>query len=209
MPPISLLPSPKLRSKFRLIATITLLLQLLWSLPLGLFIGLDVSGTTGAIVGLLIALALNLLWYLPALWLIDRYVRSIQYEIQEDEIIVRVGIWTYTVKHVPYRTVTNIAVKRDIFDRFLFNIGTLEVQTAGANTSQSGGAEESLLGLVDYEGVYNIVADALRRYRSLPMAPTQAGAEVRLPASATSDAALGDLLQELRAIRTLLAERPS
>jgi membrane protein YdbS with pleckstrin-like domain len=181
--------------------------MLLWSLPLGFIAGLDAGDTAGATVALLVVLALNLLWYLPTLWLIDRYVASIQYEIVEDEIIVRVGIWTYTVKHVPYRTVTNIAVKRDIFDRFLFNIGTLEVQTAGANTSQSGGAEESLMGLVDYEGVYNVVAEALRRYRNLPLSPTQAEAEARLAPDASGSVALGDLLQELRAIRTLLAER--
>lgn len=207
MVPSYLQPSPRLRSKFRLIASLVLLSMLLWSLPLGFFAGLDAGDTAGATVGLLAVLALNLLWYLPTLWLIDRYVASIQYEIVEDEIIVRVGIWTYTVKHVPYRTVTNIAVKRDIFDRFLFNIGTLEVQTAGANTSQSGGAEESLMGLVDYEGVYNVVAEALRRYRNLPLSPTQADAEARLAPDALGSVALGDLLQELRAIRTLLAER--
>jgi hypothetical protein len=29
------------------------------------------------------------------------------------------------------RTVTTISVKRDILDRWLFNLGTLEIQTAG------------------------------------------------------------------------------
>ena len=46
MSPISLLPSPKLRSKFRLIAILFLLMELLWGLPLGVFIGLDVNRTS-------------------------------------------------------------------------------------------------------------------------------------------------------------------
>ncbi len=198
MTPLRLKPSTHLRSKFRLTVWLVLLAQLLWALPIGFFIGLEEGGYVGAPIGLLVALALNMLWFLPALWLVDRYYDSLSYEILEDEVIVRVGILTNSVKHVPYRTVTNIAIKRDLFDRYLFNIGTLEIQTAGAASTQNG-AEESLLGLVDYEGIYTTVSEALRRYRGVPLAATQ-GAE--LPAG---DAVQGGaLLEELRAIRLLL-----
>lgn len=200
MIPVRLKPSPHLRSKFRLSTWLVLLLQLLWALPLGVAVGVEEGGYLGMVVGLLIALALNLLWFLPALWLVDRYYDSLFYEILEDEVIVHVGILTHSVKHVPYRTVTNIAVKRDLFDRYLFNIGTLEIQTAGAASAQAS-AEESLLGLVDFEGIYTIVSEALRRYRGVPLAATQ-GAE--LPAGQGS--LNGAMLEELRAIRLLLEQ---
>lgn len=203
--PIVITPSPRLRSKYRLIAWLTLASQLLWSVPLALAIGWDISELTGGMAGILIALGLNALWFLPTLWLVDRYYESLSYELQEDEIIVRIGIWTATVKHVPFRTVTNIAIKRDIFDRFLFNIGTVEVQTAGSNNTQQS-AEETLAGLVDYEGVYLNVAETLRRYRSFPLSPTQAGADA-LPSAASAAPDLSALLAEVRAIRALLAER--
>lgn len=169
---------------------------------IGVAIGAEANNWQGAGIGALIMLVLNLLWLAPALWAADRYYESLAYEIQEDEIIVNVGIWTRTVKHVPFRTITNIAIKRDPLDRFIFNLGTLEVQTAGANATQ-GGAEETLLGLVDYEGVYETVAEALRRYRALPMSPTQASFESTL----FSDEDVGAIVTELRAIRELLAKQ--
>ncbi|MGH2545093.1 MAG: PH domain-containing protein [Ardenticatenaceae bacterium] len=201
MTPIHLKPSPRLRSKYRLLAWLILVSQLFWSLPLAFFIGFDVNASAGAFIGLGIALLLNALWFLPTRWLVDRYYDSIAYEIQEDEVIVHVGIWTHSVKHVPFRTVTNIAINRDIFDRFLFAIGTVEIQTAGAASAQAS-AEESLAGLTDYEGIYNIVAERLRRYRGLPMSPTQAVPDA--PEGVSVAALSHALLEEVRMIRMLL-----
>jgi uncharacterized membrane protein YdbT with pleckstrin-like domain len=119
------------------------------------------------------------------------YYRSLSYEIQDDEIIVRVGIVTKSVKHVPYRTVTNITIKRGILDR-AFNIGTLAIQTAGM--SGTSGAEQSLVGLVDVQSVYDDVVVKLRQFRGA-MSPTGAAEE-----PATED----PVLEELRAIRRAL-----
>ena len=58
-------------------------------------------------------------------------LKALGYEVQDDEVIVRVGIITHSVKHVPYRTVTNITVSRDILDRWFFGLGSLHIQTAG------------------------------------------------------------------------------
>ncbi len=202
MSPITITPNHRLRSKFRMMVWLSFLFFLLISLLIGAAIGADVEGWRGAGIGALIAVVMNLLWLPIALWAVDRYYESLAYEIQEDEIIVQVGIWTRTVKHVPYRTVTNIAIKRDPLDRLVFNLGTLEIQTAGA-TGPEGGAEEALLGLVDYEGIYETVATALRQYRTLPMSPNQAAVE----SSATPGGTESELLTEVRAIRELLAKR--
>ncbi len=202
MIPMTITPNHRLRSKFRVTVWLSFFFFVLIFMPLGLGIGADSDGWRGAGIGALVVVVINLLWLPVALWAVDRYYESLAYEIQADEIIVNVGIWTRTVKHVPFRTITNIAIKRDPLDRLIFNLGTLEVQTAGATATQ-GGAEETLPGLIDYEGVYETVAGALRQYRTLPMSPDQASFE----GTALANGAITELLAEVRAIREVVTKR--
>jgi uncharacterized membrane protein YdbT with pleckstrin-like domain len=112
----------------------------------------------------------------------------------EDEVIVHVGIITHSIKHVPYRTVTNITIKRDIFDRWFFKLGSLSIQTAGM--SGQTGAEENLVGLENVQEVYEMVVTELRRFRGA-MPPTT-GQEGEPPDGTAA------LLAEVQAIRQLL-----
>ncbi len=155
----------------------------------------------GVLVFLSVNLVLNVLWWLVAMILSEPYYRSLRYEIQDDEVVVNVGIWTKSVKHVPYRTVTNMQVKRDVVDRLL-GIGTLNIQTAGMSGQK--GAEERLVGLSNVQEVYESVAGELRRFRG-GMAPTQA--EVEEEPAAALPGALGEILAEVRAIRVSLEQR--
>ncbi|MBN1964578.1 MAG: PH domain-containing protein [Anaerolineae bacterium] len=166
------------------------------------FMFADAEIGDGATTGVLVGILANLMWLLPALALIPAYYRSLRYEIHDDEVIVHVGIITKSVKHVPYRTVTNLEVKRDPFDRML-SLGTLKIQTAGM--SGQTGAEESLVGLPDYQAVYEHVAAALRQFRG-GMTPTQADVEVE--AAPVDGAVLPAILQELQAIRHVLEDQP-
>jgi len=150
----------------------------------------------------IIFLGANVLWIAPTFLLYPAYYRSIYYELKEDEIVVHKGIWTKSTKVVPYRTVTNLHQKRDIFDRWLFNLGTLKVQTAGM--SGQTGAEEVLVGLEDYDGVLKMVRDELRRYRSSMATMT----EVETPAVAGPMSQVMDaLLDEVREIKELLKQQ--
>jgi putative membrane protein len=142
----------------------------------------------------LIGIAITLLISAP-------YYRSLKYEIMDEEVIVRAGIVTKSVKHVPYRTVTNLVVKRGILDR-LFGLGTLNIQTAGMSGSNNT-AEESLVGLENVQEVYDTVVAKLRRYRG-GMAPTQADNEA---GRFSSDDNLSAILVELVAIRSLLDKK--
>jgi membrane protein YdbS with pleckstrin-like domain len=117
-------------------------------------------GPAGLIVGLL----MNLIWIIPAIVIVVRYYQSLHYEIHEDEVIMHVGVITKTVKHVPFRTITNLKVKRGPFDR-LFGLGTVDIQTAGK--SGENGAEESLVGLSDVREVYNQITSKLRSIKQL------------------------------------------
>jgi uncharacterized membrane protein YdbT with pleckstrin-like domain len=195
-------PDRKYLFRMRLIATIVAIAILAGGILLGMI--LTLTGEIrlgGAIVLFFVTVVLNGLWLLFALILIGPYYRSLRYEVQDDEVVVNAGIWTKSVKHVPYRTVTNMQVKRDVVDRWL-GIGTLNIQTAGM--SGQTGAEERLVGLSNVQEVYESVAEELRRFRG-GMAPTQADIEVE-PAAALPDG-LGEILAEVRAIRKSLEER--
>jgi len=179
--------------------TSLLILILLSSGLFGFFIGSDAGGARGALIALWIVAGINAFWFIPALVVIPFYYRTLRYEIQGDEVIVRAGLITRSVKHVPYRTVTNLKVTRGPFDR-MFGLGTLAIQTAGM--SGQTGAEESLVGLSDVQAIYDTVATALRRYRSA-MSPTAADEDVGL----RQDGDLGALLAEVRAIRLAVEAR--
>jgi membrane protein YdbS with pleckstrin-like domain len=188
---------PKYLTKLRVVITLMALLILAGGILLGLLLSLDrdIGLGTGLIV-IAVTFVLDVLWWIPALLLSGPYYHSLSYEVQDDEVIVHVGIWTKSVKHVPYRTVTNLHVKRDILDRWLFALGTLNIQTAGM--SGQTGAEERLVGLPNVQEVYELVATQLRRFRG-GMGPTAADVEPEPVEGAAPT--LVAILDEVRAIR--------
>jgi len=186
-------PDVRFRHKLFLITAVIGVLMLAGSVALGIGVGADAEGSTGALVGAIVALVVNLLWLVPTLLIIPPYYRSLLYEIHDDEVIVRAGVITKSVKHVPFRTVTNLKVVQGPFDRLL-GIGNLNIQTAGM--SGQSGVEEKMAGLPNFQEVYEQVATALRRFRGA-MAPTQAEEEPSPGGGQTLTA----MLEELRAIR--------
>lgn len=187
-------PHPQHRLKMRLVMTIIACLIMLGMGLIAIPISFEHDGLRTAAILLAVTFGLNVLWWVPAIILVEPYYRSLSYEIQDDQVVMRVGLATKSVKHVPYRTVTNITVKQDLIDRML-GLGTLEIQTAGMSGTNT--AEQSLAGLEDAQQVYEIVAARLRQFRGA-MSPT-AAEEIDSPAG--SDAILGEILSELRAIR--------
>lgn len=192
-------PSPKYLTKSYLSMTIVALLVLAGGILMGGLLSLSPEvGARGFRITLLVVAIIDAIWYVPAMILMGPYYRSLSYEVQDDEVIVRAGIWTKSVKHVPYRTVTNLTIRRGILDRWL-GLGTLRIQTAGM--SGQTGAEENLVGLANVQEVYELVVTELRRFRG-GMAPTVAEVEGE-PAVAFAEA-LSAILAEVRAIRQAL-----
>ncbi len=191
-----LYPDPRYKSKLVVeVVLMMILVALWWTVPAMYFAGNELDGPA---LGVVLSVAVNLILLVAPLLFVGPYYRSLRYEILDDEVIVVAGILTKSVKHVPYRTVTNLKVTRGPIDR-LFGLGSLAIQTAGM--SGTTGAEENLVGLSDVQEVYEEVATRLRRYRSA-MAADQAseGAE-SLPAPAMDGVLLSEILDELRAIR--------
>lgn len=173
MAPMIFQPAPRLRTKFFVQLILGGLLAVLTVLLFTWAIAADDNAAQPFLTGVVVALLSNALWIVPVAILIVPYCASLRYEIHEDEVIVRAGVITRSVKHVPYRTVTNLEVLRGPFDR-VFGLGTLKVQTAGMSGQQ--GAEETLIGLPNVQEVYDLVAVALRQYRGA-LAADAAGQE--------------------------------
>lgn len=193
-------PNPKYMTKQRIAFGLLALLPIAFFTFLATVLTLDGEfGLGGALLMISIPMVVvGILWIIGAL-LVVPYYNSLRYEIHEDEVIVHVGIVTKSVKHVPYRTVTNIVINRGILDR-MFGLGTLNIQTAGM--SGQTGAEESLVGLVNVQEVYDLVATELRRFRA-GMSPTGADTDAAHP-QIDESAALAAILAEVKAIRTSL-----
>ena len=156
-------------------------------------------------------IVLNLVWLIPALIIQPSYVNSIEYSVKAEsgetmpEIYVKRGIVTVTRKHVPFRTITNIASNAGPFAR-LFGIGSVHIETAGFSGASQTGPEEKLEGIVFYEEVRDFILNELRRFR----APYVTGTEVVLPMEEPVPRGPGlddEMLITLREIRDLLRNR--
>lgn len=191
-------PNPRYLSKLMLNVTLV-------ALAIGVFVLLTAwpirhdEGVRAAGIFTVWGLGVAFVYWLIAMALCGPYYRSLRYEVKDDEVIVHVGIWVKSVKHVPFRTVTNIATKRDIFDRWFFGLGSLNIQTAGMSGAK--GAEERLVGLPNVQEVYEMVGAELRRFRG-GMSPTTA--EVDHEPAANSAEALRAILAELKQIRRVV-----
>jgi len=75
------------------------------------------------------------LLYILSIFLAKKYLDSISYELFDTEIVIRKGIITQSKSTIPYRTITNMIIKRGPFDR-LFNISTIIIQTAGESATE-------------------------------------------------------------------------
>jgi len=188
-------PGPSYLRKLWVIFTLIALLAVLTGYLFGLLLGID-EGSAVTVTVTIYSMVIAALFWITAMILSVFYSRSLSYEIQDDEVIVRVGIVTKSVKHVPYRTVTNISIKRGILDRFMFDIGTLNIQTAGM--SGTTGAEQSLVGLEDVNAIYDDVVGKLRAFRGA-MSPTSA--EEDTGSEAMQSDVMNAMLNELKAIR--------
>jgi membrane protein YdbS with pleckstrin-like domain len=193
-------PDPRYLSKLRRILVILAVVFVANGVLIGWLVTLgEEAGPRTLPKATIVSLIVNAVWLVPGLLLTGPYYHSLRYEIREDEVIVHAGIVTQSVKHVPFRTVTNLTVKRGPLDRWVYDLGTLDIQTAGATGST--GPEESLAGLADYNQVYEAVASELRRFRA-GMAPTAVQLEEEeVPAQ---DDYLRAILSEVQAIHRQL-----
>ncbi len=93
-------PSPKYRTRMRVVLTLIALAVVTGSSIVGLLIALDQGIRAFFLAFLISSLVAGGFWVVAQL-LVGPYYNSLRYEVEEDEVIVRAGIWTQSVKHVP------------------------------------------------------------------------------------------------------------
>ncbi|MHA1966468.1 MAG: PH domain-containing protein [Candidatus Hodarchaeales archaeon] len=137
--------------------------------------------------------------FLMVLVLSPIYIKSMEYIVHGDEIVVRKGLINKTAKYCPFRTVTNISTTAGPFDR-LFGIGCVNIETAGKSAAQTG-PEEKLEGLILYKEIRDYILSKLRAYD-----PSKTG-EVIPAASRDLQMLQQETINELKEIKKILSKK--
>ncbi len=128
------------------------------------------------------------------------YYNAISFEIVEDEVHVNRGILTKTKKIVPYRTITNIEIKRGPLDRIL-GIGTIELQTAGFSSNKMG-PEERLDGIPrdQVDEIQQLLISSVRKIRGSP------GTSHDGDTPSSENDTLSEMLLEIKQLKSILLD---
>ncbi len=182
---IVLRPSKRLVSLYFLYLFLGIMVGILpWYLPLIIFVPESTPYLTALVLAIVVPVAL---------W-IPKYYNSLIYELGEEEIECREGVWFRKISIVPYNRITNVDIVQGPLSRLL-NLYTVRVQTAGYS-SQVAKAEARLLGIENPEEVKNLI---LSKIKGVPPGAVETYGEVTLK----------DILRELVRIRELLSQHRS
>ena len=100
---------------------------------------------------------------LVAIFTINIYFNSFEYQVHGNEIIIKKGIFNKTENHVPFSNITNIAIRRGPLDQLL-RIGTIIVYTAGKQTNPF--RITALSGLKIYNEVMHFILGQIKTFES-------------------------------------------
>jgi len=139
-----------------------------------------------AIIGAMwvIAYPILYLWY-----------KNLEYRVYEDRVSIHKGILTKTQQNIPFRAITDFALVRTLYDRFL-DIGSIKIQTAGKHISSSSQYEGNLAGLVNYEQLHTDLRERVKKLH--PVSENVTIPEGEKPADAE---VWQEMLKELKEIR--------
>ena len=168
-----------------------------------------------AIIHLIIVLANGDLRAIPILWittsatvlamwaigypLLHLWIKNLEYTVTDDRVTIYKGILTKTKQNIPFRAITDFALVRTLYDRYL-GIGSINIQTAGQHISSGSRYEGRLAGLTNYEQIHSELRDKLKLLHPVS-GPVSSGAAGKLP----SGDVLEEILKELKEINKNLS----
>jgi uncharacterized membrane protein YdbT with pleckstrin-like domain len=132
------------------------------------------------------------------------YTNTMEFQILENEVIVKKGVINKEVKHIPLRNITNVSSRYGIYDRF-FGIGTVEIETAG-KSGQATGPEAKIEGIKNYFEVRDLILDSLRQFRGQYTTTTELGPPVIPKTFDPEQEFHNQMLTEIREIKKLLSK---
>ncbi len=185
-------PSPKFRLWYGITALLGVLFAAVVYVPLALLVDLPAVANVAVVVFAAVLLALFLAWTVL-------YYASMEYELRDDELSWRRGVWFRRTGIVPYNRITNIDIRQGPVMRAL-GISNLAVQTAGYSGQMT--AEIVLEAMERAEDLRTTMRAVVRNAAGGD--GTGSGPTVSRPGPAGTDLLI---LDELRGIRALLEER--
>lgn len=148
----------------------------------------------GAIVAVLFLAGGYLYW-------VGRYYQTIFFELKDDEVTWRRGVWFRMTGIVPYDRITNIDIYQGPLMRY-FGFSSIKLQTAGYSAQAR--SEIVLEGIVEAEELRETIRSLIRRSRVVTGPSDATGTPAKPGIPQTSE---DRLLGEVRAIRQLLERR--
>jgi membrane protein YdbS with pleckstrin-like domain len=207
-------PSKAYRNKLWFEATLTIVI--VWIITVGFFFGLMYLVTGPQFqywfepYWVLINLwfwGIGFLFYIPYMLLVPIYVGSYEYSVMAKsgdpmpEITKRSGIINITEKVIPLRSVTNVSSKAGPFDRFIFKIGSVEIETAGYSGAYQTGPEIKITGVIFYEELKDWLVLQLRKFKEPYVLGTESPHPHEEKVPRMDDSLDDDILITLREIR--------
>ena len=143
----------------------------------------------------IVILSIILAFWVIAYPILYLWYKNLEYRVYEDRVSIHKGILTKTQQNIPFRAITDFALVRTLYDRFL-DIGSIKIQTAGKHISSASQYEGNLAGLINYEQLHTELREKVKKLH--PVSETVTTRESEKPA----DAELWqEMLKELKEIR--------
>ncbi len=161
----------------------------------GFLIGGYLSGSIAILIACAVILTLIAGWYI--FW-VGKYYQTIFFELKDDEVTWKRGVWFKMTGIVPYDRITNIDIYQGPLMRY-FGFSSIKLQTAGYSAQAR--AEITLEGIVAAEDLRETIRSLIRESRKVS-GPSDATATPAVLRHAMHDDTA--VLEEVREIRRLL-----
>jgi len=187
-------PDPKFYTKCTWILLTISVTIIIAAAIIHLIISLAGGNTQAIIIIWIVFIGSSLLMWLISYPIIRLWINNLSYIIYEDRVTIHKGILTKTQQNIPFRAITDFALERTIYDRFL-GIGAIKIQTAGQSTSPTG-YEGKLSGLIDFEQLHAELREKIRHLH-----PLSESLAIKESGINSDENILSQILSELKEIR--------
>jgi membrane protein YdbS with pleckstrin-like domain len=141
-------PSPRYLTRLRVVISLWAVGFLVLGILIAWLVSLNIENMRQATRIVQIILFADLLWYVPAILLIQSAYKTRTYKFDQDEITIHSGWWTESIRHIPLSSVVAFESRWDKLDRWL-EIGTLDVYIVSQH--RMNGLRVRMAGLADVE----------------------------------------------------------